>query len=253
MNQRCRSFFILIGLCLFFLLLPAGKAMAQENSISFHILSRYDVYPEITFNYRGRTGTDHLSMRGLSWGSHILFRRKLTKQFSIKAGAGYYRQRFGKLENHRQPFGYSNTRPVDGNLDAASGSVVTEPLYSTDAYWYNNLELQLGAERVLFRSKHTSLSSGITCSKYYRFSGGYHIPGRARPTMRLREFRDNGFSVSVSATVARKIKRNDIGLELLLPVYGSWATDRAFDEDPAASRHKWLGGLGLNFYLAFPI
>jgi hypothetical protein len=102
---------------------------------------RIDWYPEISFNYAGRYSTDYLKMKGESWGIDLNYKYALDNSINLKAGLGYFRYSFNKLENYNSLFGNSNIRPIDYPSFNNLG-------YYTDAYFYNSLSLNIGAEKI---------------------------------------------------------------------------------------------------------
>src|SRR5215208_29196 len=125
MNSQTRTFATAI------FLFASGFLSAQKpkDQIEINPIIRYDTYPEVTYNWGGRVSTNYLKMKGTSWGIYANYKKSFAPSFYLKAGIGYYKYSFDKLNNRHPPFGEGEAREVDIGSTAFI-------LYTTDRYWY---------------------------------------------------------------------------------------------------------------------
>jgi hypothetical protein len=208
---------------------------------------RLDWYPEFSYSINP-TNTYFVNIRGTGWGLNANYKLSVCKNLYLKAGVGYYRYSFNKIDSYNAQFGKGSARVID----------FPSPLYVifvTDKYCYNTLSTNIGIEKVFDFKKNWQISAGVTFTNYYTFSQSYHMTpdypvGPPNHRYRLKNNRYFGLTSSIELGLIKKTKQISIGPALILPVYNMWKQDKVFpkNENSAESnsdqRHKWFQGIG---------
>lgn len=238
---------------IFFLFL-SNFVIAQKTSgqIEINPYMRMDWYPEFSYNIGGRPSTDYTKMRGKNWGLNVNYKYPMKKDIFIKAGLGYYRHSFNKINTFNTMFGNSNARMIN----------YTDPRYivfTTDKYWYNCISANIGIEKLFKIKNDMQIIGGLNLNNYYTYSQNYHIPiyftvNPINNNYKLNNDRFFGLSANIHAGLLKKIGKVSIGPSIILPVYDTCNTDRAFpDEDNDGFRNKWFKGIGLGIICNFSL
>lgn len=214
----------------------------RENSqIEINPFIRYDNYPQYSYHYSGRVSTDYLKMTGVSYGISLSYKLPIKRKLFIKAGLGYFKYKFDKLDNTNTLTGESHVRPID----------FISPLfilYSTDKYLYNNLMLRTGLGKAFDLNKKLSIVASFDLTAYYTFSQYYHLafnPWDGNLDFNRKNKMLFGFSGSLSISILKQYKGFQIGPSLVVPIYDSWKKDTVFrEEDYKGGKQKWLNGFG---------
>ena len=228
---------------LFLVLFNCSFGQKIKSQIEVTPFTRYDKYPGFSYNLLGRASTDFLKMQGLSWGIDVNYKRLLIQHLYIKAGIGYYRYTFNKLDNLNSVFGNGDARFVDypgPNFD----------LYLTHKYWYNNLSANIGLERSYNLKNDVLITTGVNWRHYFTYSKRFNIKyGSTGSDINTKyvvsDFRYFGNSINVQLAITKPIDKFFIGPYIIIPVYDYWKKDEKFDENEREGRKKWLGGLGV--------
>lgn len=216
-------------------------AQRQNNQIEITPFVRLDNYPKFSYNYSGRFSTDYLKMKGTSYGINLSYKHPLKNHLFIKAGLGYFKYRFDKLDNTNSSFGNSKARPIN----------YVSPLliqYSTDKYHYNNFMLRTAIGKELELNKRLTIMTCFDLTAYYTYSQHYHLtfnPYDGNLDFNTRNKMLFGFSSAISLGITKKINRLQIGPSINIPVFDSWKNDAVFLEDNKKGKNKWLNGIGL--------
>jgi hypothetical protein len=229
------------------LLLISSSLFAQKakDRVEIHPFIKHDVYPEFSY---GSTMIHYLSMKGLSWGTNVNYKKAFTPHYYLKLGIGYYRYTFNKLYGHSSGFIKGNERPVD--YPSTSWNV-----FGTDKYWYNTILGNLGLERWFALKKSLTLTAGVNWNHYFTYSKAYHITygsyGRMIGTKYVvPQKRYFGYSVNFTAGIQKQLKGFQIGPSIGIPVYDRWKKDGKFGENEEENREKWFNGIGLGITLS---
>lgn len=225
------------------LLLVSGTAFAQKNPAQIEInpYMRLDKYPE--FFYSINSTTNSVNIKGSSWGINANYKLPVQKNLYLKAGLGYYRYSFDRINKENSLFGKSNARNI----------IFPSPLYIlfyTDKYWYNTVSLNIGIEKVFEFKKLLQIITGLNINNYYTYSQSYHITYNNQDNpitnpYKRKEGRFFGLSGNLTVGVLKKYNKYNLGPTFILPVYDVWKTDNTFDgENNSGTRSKWLKGIG---------
>lgn len=209
-------------------------APAQKNKGQFEIMPyvRFDKYSAFSYNFIDRNS---LSMKGISYGLSTNYKYAIANWVDLIGGIGYYRYSFNKLTNINSSFGEGHSRSIIFPSRA-------QPLYSTDAYYYHTVSLNIGFGKNFVLGKKNWLSSSVIGSNYFTFRQAYKI----EETLTYKSSKTKSFAQSliVKAGLLRQLGSIRIGPSLLVPVYNSWLKDEVFLENPSEKREKWLMGWG---------
>jgi hypothetical protein len=224
---------------------PAQKA---KDQLEINPFVRYDVYPEFSYHYAGRASTNHLKMKGVSWGINANYKKAIAQSFFLKLGVGYYRYTFNKLDNYQPPFGTADSREVD----------YPSPLwilFYTNKYWYHTISGNLGLEHWFSLNRNLKITTGVNWNPYFTYSKHYHIDYGSNGTMHSVNYvvpqkRYFGYSVNLTAGIQKRVKGFLIGPTIILPIYDRWKKDEKFGENENESREKWFNGIGLGITLS---
>lgn len=222
-----------------------GQCQKKINQIEIKPFIRRDSYPEFSYNYAGRVSTDHLKMKGKSWGINLNYKYALKNNINLKGGLGYYNYSFDKLENINTQFGVSDTRPI-------KYPSLTNLGYYTDGYHYNNILINLGIEKLIYLKKELILITGMELNNYFTFSQVYHISYQGTAAYKNKANRLFGHSLGLNISLVKQIGKMYIGPVLVLPVFDTWKKDNIFQgEVNSEYRNKWINGIGLGISCNF--
>lgn len=218
------------------------------NQIGVDLYIQRNWYPEFSYSINP-TNTYFVKIRGESPGLNANYKLSVRKNLFLKAGVGYYRYSFNKIESYNTQFGKGNTRVIG----------FPSPLYVifvTDNYWYNTVSANIGIEKVFDVNKNWQISAGFSLTNYYTFSQTYHMTadypvGPPNHKYKLKNNRYFGLSSVIELGLLKKIRQINIGPVLILPVYDMWKQDNVFPkngnsaESNSDERHKWFRGIGV--------
>ncbi len=228
---------------IFLFLVSICYCQKNSNQIELNTFIRFENYPKFSYNYAGRASSDFLKMKGKNSGINLGFNYCLNKDIFLKFGLGYFKQSFNTIENTNSIFGRTvSNRPIN----------YVSPLlisYSTDAYHYNNMNINLGIEKQFNIAKNLELTTGINLGGYYNLSQYYHLtmnPFDNNLDFNKKEKRFSGFLSNISLGFYKRFGRYSIGPSLVLPIYDSWKKDPIFlEENYDGGKNKWFNGIGI--------
>ncbi len=236
--------------CILLLFLFSNYSFGQKekSQIEINPIMRYDSYPEFSYNYLGRASTDYLKIEAISWGMSANYKKSCATHLFLKAGIGYYKYAYNKLNNRNSSFGAGNSRGVD----YPSTLFI---LFYTDKYWYNTISGNLGLERWFTLKKDMQINTSINWTHYFTYSKHYHITydhpdNPINNNYVVPQGRYFGNSVNLTVGITKQINRLLIGPSIIIPVYDLWKKDIKFTENEKESRSKWFGGIGIGITLS---
>ncbi|MCO5247832.1 MAG: hypothetical protein M9887_02625 [Chitinophagales bacterium] len=214
-----------------------------KHSIELHTYTRFDWYPEITYNINGRPSTDYLKMKGISWGTTVNYKITLFDKISLITGLGYYRHSFTKLNKLNTQFGEAKAREIDYPS-------LYKVQFITDKYWYNTLNINIGIGKIFQLKKNFQIETALYANNYFMLSQYYHLTYNPEPDKsqkyRTKNKRYFGTSLLMSLEVTKQIKSSQIGLSIQVPAFDVWKTDAVFpSETNDAKRRKCFRGLSI--------
>lgn len=223
-----------------------SQTTANQIEINSYLL--WDSYPSFAIRFNSVTNST-IKIQGISWGSGINYKYSLKNSSFIKAGIGYYKYSFSKIERHTPPFGNTESRDIyytGGNSSFG---------YVSDKYWYNTISATVGFEKLYKLTRNTNFIAGVSAVNYYTFSQRYNIPGTFRDvTFKKSNSRYFGLSFIGNAGLQKNFGRFNLGPTINFPIFSSWKQDAIFPhEENNDSRSKWLRGIGIGFTCAYPL
>jgi len=222
------------------LLLFTHLSFAQTSKSQLEVMPymRFDSYSEFSYNYKDRTNSDYLEVKGISWGTNINYKHLLRKNIFIKAGLGYYRYSFNTLKGI-SIWGETKSRPINYNSEI-------EVLYYTDGYWYNCVSLNVGLEKAIPLSKNLQVITSLNFSNYYTYAQNYHL-GHNDSNFKVNNKKSFGYSGYLNLGITKTINDYSFGPFILMPIYTSWMKDKLFDETTTKNEavNKWFRGWGM--------
>jgi hypothetical protein len=212
----------------------------NKKSIEFSLIGRYDQHADYVSNFAGRAYIDTNRLYGTSYGATVIFRQKISKSFSASLGVGYYRLGIDKIKG-TMPFNMPGTRTAR-NIDYDDG--MTNLLYSTSKYHYNNLAVTLGLNKTaqlkdrLYLDFSAEAIGYYSLSQHYRLMDGkkYYSTSNAKPLE---------FGVNTTLGILKEYNKLYIRPALIIPVYQNLKGDKVFYEDKDMNISKWFDGIGL--------
>ena len=233
-NRKMRAFLLVIGMAFCFV------SVAQNmESIEFSSTVRYDRHGKYVSNFAGRAYNDTTRLYGMSYGASLQYRRELLKNLSVYMGIGFYRLGVDKVRGNI-PFGIPGTRTAR-NIYYDDG--MTNLLYSTDKYYYNNLSLTLGFTKSFPIENKLKIDISAEGVGYYSYSQRYDLNDGYR-TYTASNSKKVEFGANLLLGVCKEFDRFYIRPALLIPVYQNLKGDRIFFEDENLNITKWFQGVG---------
>ncbi len=171
---------------LLFILFICSTSFGQtKKSSEISFIGRYDRHANYVSNFAGRVYNDTNRLYGTSYGVNGIFRRQITNTYSVYIGIGFYQLRVDKIRGPI-PFNIPGTRTAR-NIDYDDG--MTNLLYSTSQYHYNNLAITIGFDKefLLKRNFRFDIAGEVigykTLSQKYRLMRGskYYITHNNKP------------------------------------------------------------------------
>ncbi|MCW3117735.1 MAG: hypothetical protein JWM28_1817 [Chitinophagaceae bacterium] len=239
----------LLVLVLFFSIFSFSQKSGSRLEINPFI--RTDAYSKFSYQTGGIT-RDEVTIKGTSWGLNLSYKIPLKNNFSVKAGLGYYRYSFNKIDHLNTTFGHSDKRII--------GYPSTYYLlFATNKYWYNTVSVNTALERAFIIKNNTQVIGGLNLSNHITYSQYYHIPvdypvGPKHGRYTRNKIRYFGTSANVYFSLVQKIGNIQIGPSFIIPVYDTWKQDYVFPEEyDSGTRSKWLRGIGIGLVFSIPL
>lgn len=227
--------FLPLAILLFF-----ASSGQDKKSIEFSLIGRYDQHADYVSNFAGRAYNDTNKLYGISYGANIIFRQKISKSFSAFLGLGYYRLGIDKIKG-TMPFNMPGTRTAR-NIDYDDG--MTNLLYSTSKYHYNNLAVTLGLNKTALLNDRLHLDFGVEAIGYYSLSQHYQLMD-GKKYYSTSNAKPLEFGVNTTLGILKEYNKLYIRPALIIPVYQNLKGDKVFYEDKDMNISKWFDGIGL--------
>lgn len=214
----------------------------NRSSIELSLFSRYDKHADYISRFGDRTYTDPMKLWGLSYGLKAYYLLPVVGQLKLRAGAGYYRLGIDKI-NRTSPWSANvPSRTIDFNHPTG-----IQPVFHTDKYHYNNVDLSLGLVYEHLLNNNLALTVGADYSYYHTFSQRYRIT-YDNTNFKTKEARALGFGATASVGVLKKVKQDKyyINPSVVIPVFQQLNGDKVFREEESVQMPKWFNGIGLS-------
>lgn len=233
-----RKLFILFPLS-FISFFSAGQ---NRSTIELALYSRYDKHADYISHYGDRTYTDPMKLWGTSYGLKAYYLFPVVRHIKLKAGAGYYRLGIDKI-NRTSPWSANvPSRTID--FHHPMGIL---PVFHTDKYHYNNVDLSAGILYEYQLKNKLALTVGGDYSYYYTFSQRYRIT-YDNTDFKTKEARALGFGANAYVGVLKKVNQDKyyINPSIVIPIFQQLNGDQVFREDESVQMPKWFNGIGLS-------
>lgn len=223
-----------------FLIIIFSASGQKKKSIEFSLIGRYDQHADYVSNFAGRVYNDTNKLYGSSYGVNITYRQKISKSISASLSVGYYRLGIDKIRGS-MPFNIPGTR-TGRNIDYDDG--MTNLLYGTSKYHYNNLAVTVGLSKTVPLKDRLYLDLGAEGIGYYSISQRYELlDGRKYYSTKNAKPLENGANVTFG--ILKEYKKFYFRPALLVPIYQNLKGDKVFYEDRNMNISKWFNGIGL--------
>jgi hypothetical protein len=227
---------------LLFILFICSTSFGQtKKSLEISFIGRYDRHANYVSNFAGRVYNDTNRLYGTSYGANGIFRRQITKTYSVYMGIGFYQLRVDKIRGPI-PFNILATRTAR-NIDYDDG--MTNLLYSTSQYHYNNVAITIGFDKEFLqkRTLRFDIAGEIigykTLAQKYRLMNGskYYITHNNKPLE---------LGININPGVIKEYTKFYLRPSLIIPIYQNLKGDKVFYEDGNMNISKWFNGIGLS-------
>lgn len=227
------------------ILLICNSSFGQsKKGIEISFIGRYDRHANYVSNFAGRVYNDTIKLYGTNYGVNIIYREKIAKTISAYFGVGYYRLNIDKIKGSNR-FVPSVPRSVR-NIDYSDDS--TRLLYSTSQYYYDNLSITIGLDRMLTIKKDLNFCIGAEviiyktfAQKYRLFKGSnYYITHNSKPLE---------LGINLNGGVIKEFRKFYLRPSFIIPVYQILKGDKVFYEDSKMNISKWFNGMGVSFVI----
>lgn len=215
----------------------------QKSQLEINPYLRWDGYPKFSYAINS-INTNAIKINGTSWGIITAYKLPIHNKLYLRAGLGYYRYSFNKIENNNSSYGKSDARVINY---IGLGDVI----FRTNKYWYNTIAANIGVERNFMLRNDMQIVCGLSVNNYYTYSQYYRIthkyptgpPNHKYLTRKARHF---GFSTNIYTGITKKIGKASIGPSFIIPIYNLWKQDEIFpQEEDSKTRSKWINGMGI--------
>lgn len=226
-----------IVLSLFFSSTTLGQ---DQKSIEISLIGRTDIHGKYVSNFAGRVYNDTNRISGFSYGVNAIFRRKISRSYSLSLGLGYYRLKVDKIRGNL-PFNIPGVR-TGRNINYDDG--VTNLLYGTTKYYYNNLAFSFSINKFFHISKNTSFDLSPEFIAYYSLSQRYELS--KDKNWKTNNNKPLEFGLNINLGILKEYKKNYLRPSFIIPIYQNLKGDIVFYEDPKMSISKWFSGAGVS-------
>ena len=210
-----------------------------QKSIEISFIGRYDKHANYVSNFAGRVYNDTNKLYGFSYGVMGIFRRHISKTYSVSIGLGYYQLRVDKIRGNL-PFNIPGVR-TGRNINYDDG--VTNLLYGTSKYHYNNLAFLLSVDKFIQIKKSLLLDISPELLAYYSISQKYELSKDRHWKTNNSKPLEFGFNINVG--ILREYHAFYLRPSLIIPIYQTIKGDIVFYEDSKMNISKWFNGIGL--------
>lgn len=230
----------------FFSVVLFGATVAygqQSGAFELDLIARYDKHADYTSRFFNRSYTNDTRLWGRSFGVNFNYVHAIDKHVHASIGIGYYNLRIDKIRQ-TTPFGITAS---GRNIDYQHPSGI-QPLFSTNKYHYDNLNLTIGIDYTKPLRSNMGLVIGGNFTYLYSFSQLYHI-SYGNIQYRTNHGQTPGFVANMAFGVSYRFRKdkNYVSPKLIVPIYQQLRGDSVFGEDNSVKMLKWLNGAGLSF------
>jgi hypothetical protein len=215
--------------------------LGQSRSFGVDLITRHDRHANYETNYAGRVYNDTYKLWGTSYGINLFYKKQLKQGYGFRVAVGYYRLGIDKMEG-TLPFNIPGTSTAR-NINYKDG--MTNLLYSTTQYHYNNLTLTFGLNKHFKLGRKTILELGTDLVGYYSISQKYKLFNGPN-FYETKNKKPWEYGVNLNIGLIRTLGQYYIEPILLIPVYQNLKGDRVFYEDTEMNIDKWFHGVGLS-------
>jgi hypothetical protein len=231
-----KKLFYLLVAFLFF-----SNAYGQKNkSLELSLIGRQDIHGNYVSNFAGRVYNDTNKISGFNYGVNVIFRKKISKSYSIALGLGYYRLKIDKIKGNL-PFNIPGVR-TGRNINYDDG--MTNLLYGTTKYYYNNLAISLSVNKFYQLYRNTLLDISPELIVYSSLSQSYQL--FKDKNWKTKNKKPLEFGLNMNVGILKEYKNFYLRPSLIIPVFQNMKGDIVFYEDPKMNITKWFNGIGLS-------
>ena len=229
---------LIIGIASLLILSMTSIAQKRANQIEVNPYFRWDWYPKFTYSTNS-VNSNTVKIIGRSFGITASYKILVQNRLYLKAGLGYYKYAFSKIDQVNSLFGKTESRVIKETPPGGSSTFS----YATRNYWYNTLSAVIGTEKVFNIKKRLEIIVGVNITNYYTFTQHYILGSQNYKKSVSRYF---GFSTDLYVGIQKKYGKITISPIMILPIYTNWKQDKIFpQEDNNKHRNKWLRGVGI--------
>jgi hypothetical protein len=198
----------------------------NKKSIEFSFVGRYDRHADYVSNFAGRVYNDSNKLYGTSYGVNIAYRQKINKSISASLGIGYYLLNVDKIRGS-MPFNIPGT-PTVRNINYDDG--MTNLLYSTSKYHYNNLTVTVGVNKTMALRDQLYLDFSAEGIGYYAFSQRYLLFDGPNQYS-THNSKPLEFGMNVTVGILKEYMKFYIRPALIIPICQRLKGDKVFYEE----------------------
>jgi hypothetical protein len=228
-----------VSLLFLSILLHSLVSAQKKKAIELSIIGRYDQHGNYISNFANRAYNDTTKLYGTSYGANIIYRHHFTRTVSAYIGVGYYKLGIDKIKGS-MPFNSPGIR-TSRNIDYDDG--VTNLLYGTSTYHYNNIAGTLGVNKTFLLRNSLFLDLGLEGVCYSTTSQQYELLD-GRKLYSTKNSKPLEWGVNMTWGILKEFKKIYIRPAVLVPVYQNLKGDRVFYEEKKMNITKWFGGIG---------
>ncbi len=214
----------------------------KSNSVELALIGRYDKHADYTTRFFDRSYTNDTKLWGKSFGVNFNYIHSIDKHVNLKVGVGYYNLGIDKIRQ-TTPF---NIIATGRNINYRHPSGIL-PLFATQKYHYDNLNLTLGMDYNKLVFKKIDFVIGGDFTYLYTFSQLYHIT-YDNIRYRTNNGRTLGFAANSYFGILQRFNKNKnyISPKIIIPIYQQLLGDQAFGEEQNLTMNKWYNGIGVS-------
>jgi len=220
----------------------ATKIAGQNlKSIEIDIAWRYDKHADYTTRYFDRSYTNHTELSGNSVSLNFHYNQPVYRNLKMTIGIGYYKLGVDKIRQNTPSNVIASGRNIDYRVDSI------KPLFSTNDYHYNNINLGGGLTYQNRFLKEWHYTLGAEFNYLYTFSQLYNITN-GEIKYKTNTGKTLGIQVNSYLGVLKNIIHGKYFLnpKVIVPVYQILDGDKQFGEDHNVQMRKWFDGIGLS-------
>jgi len=212
-----------------------------KQSIEISFIGRYDRHANYVSTFAGRAYNDTNKICGFSYGINGFFRRRISKSSAVYLGVGYYQVGVDKIRGS-MPFNSPGTRTAR-NIDYDDG--MTNLLYSTSQYQYNNVAITFGLDKKFQLKRNFKFDIAAELIGYKTFSQKYRLMNGPK-YYKTHNNKPWELGININAGIIKEYRKFYVRPSFIIPIYQNLKGDRVFYEEPKMNISKWFNGFGLS-------